>query len=897
MLIGGPPKKAKKKKAYTLPRTHTTDVQSSGGNYGIPKANKYKKTKPYKQAIAKTYAEQPRAQRKAIRHNAEPSIRKVVLKQEHKIHAKKQKARRAASVRTSATSYDLLRAERYKVKHPEQFPKPKKHTTLKAPRLQPATIPVAQATAALNRSPIKKTAAKVFENAAREAVDIPANIVPTTAYIAGPAISKHNIKGLKESGKRLVNAEVSLPKALIEHPGKTLKEHPLSSALLVAPVGKLPIRGLRAVQRRAPAGSVLEKAVGAPPKTEITTLPGTRLKENRRTTTGYVRNIAKRTINKPSKHISNKEIATNVDETVARMEGMTRRESAKIAKKTYRAGRKELGMTKKEAGHAAAKAATATEKQIRKEQKQHMIDVMGLTEKPKMKGGHVLNAESLHKAKIYKNFKIADVIAKKATVGDVEFTPWPAKGGFAVLPKSAIKRWEQHTTSHEFGPAEALVRMYSTAWRRNVLAFHPTWYTGNVLEAALRSAIGGVGPASFYRGYKVAGSGGIRIPGTEKRIGAFQGELEKIDPTAAKNLAHTVYSGGHLAMQANLPREYALNISGHGPLANGLRWAQNLRKGYSKGGKETRRAAATRNIIDGYEALSDFTMGTLSGGVEGFFQKGMMGKALSKDPIMNEHMVKVTKAAIQDAARGLRETENQVKMGRIVDEMYGQYGKWSPSQRFWIANYTPFISWTMNALNFLYRTLPRDHPVLVAAAASVQPYVQEWLKSKGLSKFVKGAVPAFLQGAVPTQGGQFARYPTRYTPFAAAAQFPEDIGDLFLPQFSSAIEQLTLGLNWKGQQMKNPDGTPLDPLQRSVASALTLFEGAIPASQQMIGAEENYEKGARGSNIFKPKAPSESLPQLNPFKKVASPKKKNKGTSPKSLYDGLSGSGSSSLYP
>jgi hypothetical protein len=154
----------------------------------------------------------------------------------------------------------------------------------------------------------------------------------------------------------------------------------------------------------------------------------------------------------------------------------------------------------------------------------------------------------------------------------------------------------------------------------------------------------------------------------------------------------------------------------------------------------------------------------------------MLGKALSKDPIMDGHMIKVSKAAIEDAAKGLRETENQVKMGRIVDEMYGRYGKWSPGMRRAIANYTPFISWTMNALNFLYRTLPRDHPVLTAAAASVQPYVDEWRKDKGLNKFVKGAVPAFLQGAVPTKEG-FARYPTRYTPFAVAAQFPEDIGD------------------------------------------------------------------------------------------------------------------------
>lgn len=749
----------------------------------------------------------------------------------------------------------------------------------------------------------------VLRNAIQEGIDIPANVIPTASYIASPVI-KHPTKGKSytETGKRIVNAELSLPKELIKHPGKTLVEHPLSSALLVAPVGKLPIRGVRAVGRRIPKAEAhvptkigklvykKQQAYKANPDTllkggpiyqfkhpynpetksfhykskkvnpkhghQTVSLPGTRLKVARPVTTGYARNIKKAvTAHKPT--VTAKEIDTRIDEDVALMEGLTRREGAKAAKKIYRLRKKELigeGLSKKaakkQAGHEAAETAQQLEKRVRREETRKMVNTYAITDKP-----HYVHTPygpqwvhgSTNEARIFKDKGIAERVAEQSRVGDVQFKvhqlPGKTKSGtprYVVIPKAAIERFQEHTAPHAFSPAEAIVRMYSTTWRRNVLALHPTWYTGNVLEAALRSAISGVGPSSFYRGIKVAK------------------ELKTLDPQAARMAAGRIYGGGHLAMQANLPREYGLNITGNGSVAKGLRALQQVRK----------EKPTVKNTIDAWEGFSDFTMGTLSGGVEGFFQKGMLGKALSKDPIMDGHMIKISKAAISDAARGLRNTENQVKMGRAVDEMYGRYGKWSPGMRRAIANYTPFISWTMNALNFLYRTLPRDHPVLTAAIASAQPYVEQWRKDKGLSYFVKGAVPAFLQGAVPTDKG-FARYPTRYTPFAVAAN-PQGIADLVLPQFSSALNLVKNGINWKGQRVKNPDGSPLDPIQLSVAALLTLYEGAVPASQTISQPEQKYEKGER--NIGKLLAPSGSPKEIasrfDPFKRVPPPPKK-----------------------
>lgn len=825
----------------------------------MKKAAKAKRRKPYKKAIAQTYVEQTPERRKAIRKNAAPLERKIAKKAEPR--AKKRDKKLASQF--GGGDFGPKRGAR----------KP----TSQAPRLNPQVSKAGFVPDAVINKKARTYLAKVGENAVREAVDIPANIIPTAAYLADPVIKQPGKpESYLKSAKRVGEATIELPKQLIKDPAGTFKEHPLSTALLVSPAGKIPIRSVRAVQRRIP---------GKERTPDIKELPGTNLKENRPTTTGYARNISRRVIpqKKPSETVNAKEVETRVDEDVSLMEGLTRREGSKQAKKVYKARKKEhtkAGMTKKDAKKLAGAEAAATaqkiEQTIRAEQKERLVDTIAITDRPKYRitsSGQQLVKEGTGKAQVFKTQKVADSVAKRAKSGDVEFHSIPYKGGYAVVPKVAMSggikgrtpgRWEEHTDPKTFSPAEAVTRMYSTQWRRNVLALHPTWYTGNVMEAALRAAVAGAGPASFYRGYKVPK------------------ELKSMDPVAARELGGRVYGGGHLAMQANLPREYELPVSGSGSLAKTIRAMQDLRKNQFKG-KETKTGAITKNTINAWEGFSDFTMGTLSGGIEGFFQRGMLGKALSKDPIMDGHMIKVSKAAIEDAAKGLRNTENQVKMGRIVDEMYGRYGKWSPGMRRTIANYTPFISWTMNALNFLYRTLPRDHPVLVAAMASAHLYAQEWLKDQGLNKFAKGAVPAFLQGAVPSSEG-FARYPTRYTPFAIASQFPEGIGDLILPQFSSSIAMMQHNINWKGQKLENPDGTPLDPLQVPFLAALTLLEGAIPASQQIQGATEKYEKGERNlGKLIKPRPLKEIPPKFDPFRKVPPPKERTSKN--KSLFD------------
>jgi hypothetical protein len=85
---------------------------------------------------------------------------------------------------------------------------------------------------------------------------------------------------------------------------------------------------------------------------------------------------------------------------------------------------------------------------------------------------------------------------------------------------------------------------------------------------------------------------------------------------------------------------------------------------------------------------------------------------------MSDKVIKVSAKAAEDAAKGLKNTDAQVELGRQVDRMYGSYQKFGPGLRNAISTYTPFVSWTINAVNFLYRVLPADHPVLTSLVAS-----------------------------------------------------------------------------------------------------------------------------------------------------------------------------------
>jgi hypothetical protein len=375
-------------------------------------------------------------------------------------------------------------------------------------------------------------------------------------------------------------------------------------------------------------------------------------------------------------------------------------------------------------------------------------------------------------------------------------------GPWVLVPETAAKTFAEHLQGNSVHPA---LTKANSLWRTNVLLFSPKWFFGNSIEAALRAGAVGAG----YRSWKLA-----------HRALA---ELERTDPVAAKEARLRLIAGGHYALASrNVVHSPAEAFQGK------------ALEGLARHADAFWRNPAPATMANLYHELAHFVFNTLNGKIESQFQTAMLGKALRQDPLMSEHFLKTSKAAVEDAAKGLKNTNNQVRLGREVDRMYGKYGKFSPAMRKAIANYTPFVAWSRNAVQFLFSVLPKDHPVLTSLLASANIASEDWRKNAGLKvdpiHNLPGAVPGFLVGSLPLPRGKHLGA-SRSTPFGIASGEGGILGNLastILPQFSDVKANME-GKDWKGQSLAGPHKT--STLGRNaVASVVSIIEGMIPAT-------------------------------------------------------------------
>jgi hypothetical protein len=174
-------------------------------------------------------------------------------------------------------------------------------------------------------------------------------------------------------------------------------------------------------------------------------------------------------------------------------------------------------------------------------------------------------------------------------------------------------------------------------------------------------------------------------------------------------------------------------------------------------------------------------------------------------------------------------------LGREVDRMYGKYSKFSPGLKGAIAHETPFIAWYLNAVKFIYHTMPKNHPIATSVINNADVATREWRKDKGLGLFLDQHVPAFLQGSVPTSTGNL-RF--RYTPFSVMGDPLGGLAGIIFPQFKSVIMNLA-GLDWKGDPLPGYDqnsiavggAEALKSLTAALVPAYTIANKALNAKE------------------------------------------------------------------
>lgn len=406
-------------------------------------------------------------------------------------------------------------------------------------------------------------------------------------------------------------------------------------------------------------------------------------------------------------------------------------------------------------------------------------------------------------------------------------------GDYAIMPRAAAARIGQHQRLVGTGSTGKLAQLVSKQFRTTVLALSTKWATGNVVEGMVRSMIAGAGPTSYRAARKVR----AELYAIDAEHGTHYGE----------EFDARVIGGGNFGLTSQLPRVGSEKFADAGPIlrntarAAGAFW----------------RAPGPKHLAKAWGLYTHFVFETVNRNIESFTQTALAGKAI-KQSFMPEDMITVSQGAVEQAAHGLKNTAAQVRLGRMVDDMYGKYGKFSPGARRALMLYTPFGAWTMSAVKFLYVVLPRDHPVLTSLLASANITTQEWRKEHGLDIFQgAGGLPPFLQGSIPTSGGGHLRI-ERFTPFSLGTDPTGTLGSLLLPE-ASGVQAALNGRDWQGNKLRDAHGNELDPVGKGWAATKAFAAQTIPVlgqGQRLLGGEGSV--GARLNKEFNPAAATHS---------------------------------------
>jgi hypothetical protein len=403
-------------------------------------------------------------------------------------------------------------------------------------------------------------------------------------------------------------------------------------------------------------------------------------------------------------------------------------------------------------------------------------------------------------------------------------------GNYQLVPQAAARRLASHAAHND-----NLMAGFTRQWSKNVLAFSPRWLAGQLIEPVVRATVAHAGPRSIATGVKVA-----------RRIKEEHGQA------AADQFKATTMSSG-LQRAAMAPLEHV--------------GARKEYTGLAKTVRELPKKPGPKQLGQVYNAVTNFTMGTLNHLVQNPSQYAMLGKAIRDSDLMSEHTVKLSNAAIDDFVRnGGKDINVMSALGREVTRMNGKYSGFSPKVQAAIAGYTPFLAWTLSATNFLFNVMPRDHPVLTSLIASSNEATEAWRKANGLNfdPFAKGQ-EGWLQGSIPGKDGSHLRV-GRYVPFGLADDDVPILGpyaEAILPQAMGIVTAVKEGEDFTGRSLT--DGSEPSAGRKVAAGASLFLRGIVPLASQVLAVGGVRTPDMADSAKIKPKVKARLRAQFDPF--------------------------------
>lgn len=399
------------------------------------------------------------------------------------------------------------------------------------------------------------------------------------------------------------------------------------------------------------------------------------------------------------------------------------------------------------------------------------------------------------------------------------------EGPIALLPDTAVREIEAHLQQRSsLGKA---FEAYNTGFKTVILPTSTKWFEGNMIEATMRSLFSGLTPNKYRVGKKFLDSY-EELYGPEARR-AFEADVIPGAHYAARNFTRKFRTSEQVAGTSEAPVFRVFEAIA--------------------------RAPTIRTVLRAFNAYAA-TIFRVNTFLERQPEIAALGKFAQEEFRRNDALWGKGMVAQRDAIKGLMKEgpggELQVRAAKSIQDIFGNWTHNTPKMRRFLADYSPFGLWLRAATKYIFWTLPRHHPIKTAILASMEEMTQNERSKLGLDLFHStdpGAVPSDAFG-IPLSGGGV--FPTSYfTSFGTASQvLGGQAGNFILPQFAQIIRG---GVDWKGDKLVHPDGTPLSDSETLLTIAAMTLEPITPFSADIRRLREGGASPASGSTVFFPK--------------------------------------------
>lgn len=380
--------------------------------------------------------------------------------------------------------------------------------------------------------------------------------------------------------------------------------------------------------------------------------------------------------------------------------------------------------------------------------------------------------DDLQDARSFDSFR-EDVLAGLEGKGD---------GPYVVVPRTWRDQRVAHTNVLGTGDAGKLWQAFRAGFSKAVLSTSPSPTIGNATEGYLfRMPIRRAGPVSITTYHRMM-----------KR-------LRDIDPEGAALLEDmtigTRGSSGALTINTN-SRHFRSDQLSRGGWRTTTRAMNTL----------VHRTPPGKVLSGAYNLWTAFVFDLVNNVlIERPVQKALLGKELRQLGIMDADLLNLSGRAMDQLADGVRDMPTLVKLANGLRDSYGQYRAYGPTGRKLITNAAPFLAWWLSSANFVFRVMPRDHPVLTALAAQAAQVADDLERQQ--ERWASGT--KWLRGTLDVGGTRWQA--TRNTPFGAFTDPTGAAGGLALPQIQTIVQAMQ-GRDWKSKPLQHEDGRPYDPI-------------------------------------------------------------------------------------